>query len=165
MRGQPAKKLWTFAPTQCNVIWQGANQQVHILAWILCHMNAVFLQITSRLSPLKINQSKKNIINHCTVFWCQKEHIWHKTDLISAHNYHSSAQIWRDPTFCIKETGLLAVVNHLLLALLRSWHDGPELFSRGAVVELHDVRFVKRGALDCNWSCAVVRQHRPHLLL
>lgn len=68
-------------------------------------------------------------------------------------------------TFSIKEAGLLAVVNHFLLALLWPWYDGTELFSWGAVVELHDVRFLKRGALDRNWSWAVVRQHRPHLLL
>lgn len=68
-------------------------------------------------------------------------------------------------TFCIEETGLPAGVHHFLLALLWPWHDGTQLFSRGAVVEPHDVGFLNRGALDCDWSCAVVGQHRPHLLL
>lgn len=68
-------------------------------------------------------------------------------------------------TFGIEETRLPAAVDDLLLALLGAGHDGTQLLGRRAVVELHDVRFVNGGALDCDWSCAVVAQHRPHLLL
>lgn len=68
-------------------------------------------------------------------------------------------------TFRVKEMRLPTVVNHFLLALLWPWHDGVQLFRRSAVVELHDVRSLKRGALDGDWSRAVVSQHRPHSLV
>lgn len=92
------------------------------------------------------------------------KHIWYQP-INSTAQCKSGMQGKIILTFCIKETGLLAAVDHFLLALLRPWYDGPELFGWGAVVELRDVWFVKRGALDRNRSWGVVRQHRPHLVL
>lgn len=68
-------------------------------------------------------------------------------------------------TFCVEETRLPAVVHHLLLALLRSRHQGPELLRRGAVVELHHVGFAQRGALNRDGGRTVVHQNGPHLFL
>lgn len=68
-------------------------------------------------------------------------------------------------TFGVEEAGLPAVVHHLLLALLRSGHDSSELLRRGAVVELSDVQFEQRGALDRDGGRAVVHQNSPHLFL
>lgn len=107
--------------------------------------------------------SQRHILTYFADFVSLK-HIWYRP-INSTAQCKSGVQGKTILTFCIKETGLLAAVDHFLLALLRPWYDGPKLFGRGAVVELHDVWFVKRGALDRNRSWAVVRQHRPHLLL
>lgn len=68
-------------------------------------------------------------------------------------------------TFGVEEAGFPAVVHHLLLALLRSRHDSSELLRRGAVVELPDVRFEQRGALNRDGGWAVMHQKSPHLFL
>lgn len=69
------------------------------------------------------------------------------------------------PTFGVKETGLLAAVDHFLLALLGARYNGAELLARGAVVELGDMWLVHAEALHRHRSRAAVCQHRPHLLL
>lgn len=71
----------------------------------------------------------------------------------------------RYDTFGVEEAGFPAVVHHLLLALLRSRHDGSELLCRGGVVELPDVWFEQRGALNRDGGWAVVHQNSPHLFL
>lgn len=68
-------------------------------------------------------------------------------------------------TFGVEEAGFPAVVHHLLLALLRSSHDGSQLLYRGAVVELPDVWFEQRGALNREGGRAVMHQNSPHLFL
>lgn len=81
-------------------------------------------------------------------------------------NEELDLSIWVEfGTFCVEETRFPAVVHHLLLALLRSRHQGPELLCRGAVVQRHHVRLAQRGALNRDGGRTVVHQNGPHLFL